>query len=148
VNWAGLVVGFGVLMAAWLALWLVTAMAVRLLPPSSVRTAVSFLPATVTFSYRLLRHPLVPRRPRFVLLLGFLYAVSPVTIIPDFVPIIGKLDNVLALVVALRWSSKMIPARVLFDTWPGQISQLRLLVGSHVINAGMNQPPDTGVPAK
>jgi hypothetical protein len=74
VNWAGLVVGFGVLMAAWLALWLVTAMAVRLLPPSSVRTAVSFLPATVTFSYRLLRHPLVPRRPRFVLLLGFLYA--------------------------------------------------------------------------
>jgi uncharacterized membrane protein YkvA (DUF1232 family) len=30
------------------------------------------------------------------------YAVSPITIIPDFVPVIGKVDNVLALVLALE----------------------------------------------
>jgi len=55
--------------------------------------------------------------------------VSPVTIIPDFVPVIGKLDNFLALVLALRWSSKMIPLAVLLEAWPGKRSQLTLLVG-------------------
>jgi uncharacterized membrane protein YkvA (DUF1232 family) len=52
-----------------------------------------------------------------------------VTIIPDFVPVIGKVDNILALVLALRWSSKMIPLPVLVEAWPGKPSQLRLLVG-------------------
>jgi len=72
----------------------------------------------------------VPRPARVVLTLGLLYAVSPVTIIPDFVPVIGKVDNFLALVLALRWSSTMIPSQVLHDAWPGKPSQLRLLVGT------------------
>jgi len=59
-----------------------------------------------------------------------LYAVSPITIIPDFVPVIGKVDNVLALLVALRWASKMTPTEVLLEAWPGKPSQLRLLVAS------------------
>jgi uncharacterized membrane protein YkvA (DUF1232 family) len=70
-----------------------------------------------------------------ILLLGFLYAVSPLTIIPDFVPVIGKVDNVLALVIALRWSSKMIPSPVLLQAWPGKPSQVKLLVGKRAAEA-------------
>ncbi len=87
------------------------------------------LPSTLTLFQRLIRSTSVPRRARVILLIGFLYAVSPVTLIPDFVPVIGKVDNVLALVLALRWSSKMIPAEVLLEAWPGKPSQLKLLVG-------------------
>jgi uncharacterized membrane protein YkvA (DUF1232 family) len=59
------------------------------------------------------------------LLVGFLDAASPITLIPDFVTVIGKVDNVLA----LRWSSRMIPPQVLATAWPGKPSQLKLLVG-------------------
>jgi hypothetical protein len=42
--------------------------------------------------------------------------------------VVGKVDNILALVLALRWSSKMIPPQVLLEAWPGKPSQLKLLV--------------------
>jgi len=123
------VVGLGVLLALWVALWVATALLIRLLPEGTVRSAVSFLPSTLTLFHRLMRSKSVPRQARLVLLLGFLYAVSPVTIIPDFIPVIGKLDNIAALVLALRWSSTMIPLPVLLAAWPGKPSQLTLLVG-------------------
>ena len=77
----------------------------------------------------------MPRRSRLVLRAGFLYAVSPVTIIPDFVPVVGKVDNVPALMLPLRWSSRMITREVLLEAWPGKPSQLKLLVGNRVSEA-------------
>jgi uncharacterized membrane protein YkvA (DUF1232 family) len=99
------------------------------LPEGAIKSAISLLPSTLTLFHRLIRSKSVSRRARLILLLGFLYAVSPITIIPDFVPVVGKLDNVLALVLALRWSSRMIPSQVLVEAWPGKPSQLTLLVG-------------------
>ena len=117
------------LLAAWAGLWVAAVVMTRFLPDGAVRSAISLLPSTVTLFQRLIRSNSVPRRARVILTLGFLYAVSPVTLIPDFVPVIGKVDNVLALVLALRWSAQMIPPEVLVDAWPGKPSQLRLLVG-------------------
>ncbi|HYS29314.1 MAG TPA: DUF1232 domain-containing protein [Candidatus Limnocylindria bacterium] len=124
-----LAIELGVLLALWVGLWAAAFLLVRLLPEGAVRSAISLLPSTLTLCQRLIRSKSVPRRARLILLLGFLYAVSPVTIIPDFVPVVGKLDNFLALVLALRWSSKMIAPEVLADAWPGKPSQLKLLVG-------------------
>ncbi len=124
-----LAVDLGLLLAIWVGLWVAALLLTRRLPEGAVRSAISLLPSTLTLFQRLIRSKSVPRRARVILLLGFLYAVSPVTIIPDFVPVVGKLDNFLALVLALRWSSKMIPLPVLLEAWPGKPSQLRLLVG-------------------
>jgi uncharacterized membrane protein YkvA (DUF1232 family) len=124
-----LAVGLGLLLVAWAGVWVAAVLLTRVLPDGVVKSAISLLPSTLTLLHRLIRSESVPRRARVILLLGFLYAVSPVTIIPDFVPVIGKVDNVLALVLALRWSSKMIPSSVLLEAWPGNPSQLRLLVG-------------------
>ncbi|TMD07876.1 MAG: DUF1232 domain-containing protein [Chloroflexi bacterium] len=124
-----LAIGLGLLLALWLGLWLAAVLLIRVLPEGAARSAISLLPSTLTLFQRLIRSRAVPRRARAILLLGFLYAASPVTIIPDFVPVIGKLDNFLALVLALRWSSKMIPLAVLLEAWPGKRSQLTLLVG-------------------
>jgi uncharacterized membrane protein YkvA (DUF1232 family) len=130
-----LAVGLGLLLAIWAGVWVAAVLSIRLLPDGAVKSAVILLPSTLTLFHRLIRSRSVPRRARLVLLLGFLYAVSPVTLIPDFVPVIGKVDNVLALVLALRWSSKMIPAQVLLEAWPGKPSQLKLLVGKRVAEA-------------
>jgi uncharacterized membrane protein YkvA (DUF1232 family) len=126
---AQLAVGVGVLLVLWVGLWVVALLLSRLLPEGAIKSAISLLPSMLTLFHRLIRSKSVPRRARLILLLGFLYAVSPITIIPDFVPVVGKLDNFLALVLALRWSSRMIPSQVLVEAWPGKPSQLTLLVG-------------------
>lgn len=122
-------IGLGVLLAAWAGVWVAAVLSIRVLPDGAVKSAISLLPSTLTLFHRLIRSRSVPRRARLVLLLGFLYAVSPITVIPDFVPVIGKVDNVLALVLALRWSARMIPPEVLSGAWPGTLSQLKLLIG-------------------
>jgi len=121
-----------VVLAAWAGVWIAAVLLARFLPEGAVKSAISVLPSTLTLFHRLIRSRSVPRRARLVLWAGFLYAVSPITIIPDFVPVIGKVDNVLALLVALRWASKMTPTEVLLEAWPGIPSQLRLLVGIRV----------------
>ena len=124
-----LALGIAVLLVAWAGVWVAAVLLIRVLPDGVVKSTISLLPSTLALFRRLIRSRSVPRRARLILLGGFLYAVSPVTIIPDFIPVIGKVDNILALVVALRWSSKMIPSQILLEAWPGKPSQLKLLVG-------------------
>jgi uncharacterized membrane protein YkvA (DUF1232 family) len=137
-----LAVGIAVLLVAWAGLWVAAVLMTRVLPDGVVKSAVSLLPSTLTLFHRLIRSRSVPRRARLILLLGFLYAVSPITLIPDFVPVIGKVDNALALVLALRWSSSMIPVEVLMEAWPGRPAQLRLLVGKRAAEAALATIPD------
>jgi len=68
-------------------------------------------------------------RARVILTFGLVYAASPVTLIPDFIPVVGKVDNVLAVVVSIRLSMAFIPDSVLIECWPGKPEHLRLLVG-------------------
>ena len=44
---------------------------------------------------RLLRDPKVPRSRKFALGLLLAYLASPIDLIPDFLPVIGQLDDVL-----------------------------------------------------
>jgi uncharacterized membrane protein YkvA (DUF1232 family) len=56
-----------------------------------------------------LRHPLAPGwlKPGAALLL--LYLVSPVDLIPDAIPIIGVVDDLVLLPLTLRWMLSMLP---------------------------------------
>lgn len=105
------------------------ALLLKLVPEGRARAIIVLFPYTVTFCRRLLLHPAVPWRARFVISAGLLYAVSPITLVPDFIPVVGKVDNVLAVVIALRLSVTLVPAPVLLEAWPGDRGQLRLLIG-------------------
>jgi uncharacterized membrane protein YkvA (DUF1232 family) len=59
-----------------------------------------------------------PRTPWPVKGLTFLivaYALSPVDLIPDFIPVIGYLDELILLPMALWLVLRLLPARVLAD---------------------------------
>ena len=43
------------------------------------------------------------------------YALSPVDLIPDFIPVLGWLDDVLLLPLGIYWCVKLIPADVLAE---------------------------------
>jgi len=60
------------------------------------------VPHFVQLYWRLLRDGRVSIWPKALLLLSFLYLLSPVDIIPDVIPFIGGIDDLVLLIVVCR----------------------------------------------
>ena len=61
------------------------------------------------------RHPRTPWYGRLLVLAIVAYAVSPIDLIPDFVPVIGLLDDVLLLPLGIALVLRMIPEAVMAE---------------------------------
>jgi uncharacterized membrane protein YkvA (DUF1232 family) len=65
--------------------------------------------------YLAYRDPRVPWHARLVAGLVVAYAFSPLDLIPDFIPVIGYLDDLILVPLGIALAVKMIPAPVLAD---------------------------------
>jgi uncharacterized membrane protein YkvA (DUF1232 family) len=56
------------------------------------------------------------------LAVGFagLWVLSPIDLIPEFLPVIGPLDDIVVIALALRYAARHIPPDALIDAWPGE----------------------------
>ena len=119
--------------AAALVLWAVSCAAMillaRRLPPGLLKDIAEFLPACVTTARRLRRDPAVPRRARVALVVAVLWVLSPIDLLPEFLPVIGPLDDVVAVVLLLRYAARSIPRAALFAAWPAEPRLLLRVVG-------------------
>lgn len=61
------------------------------------------------------RHPRTPWYAKLLMLSIVAYAVSPIDLIPDFVPVIGLLDDLLLLPLGIAIVLRMIPETVLVE---------------------------------
>lgn len=61
------------------------------------------------------RHPLAPNWLKWGTAGIVLYLVSPVDLIPDVIPVIGLLDDVILVPLAIRWLLKHLPANIRED---------------------------------
>lgn len=59
-----------------------------------------------------LRHPRTPRRARWVLGAAVGYALSPIDLIPDFIPVLGLLDDLVIVPLLLYIGWKLVPQDV------------------------------------
>jgi uncharacterized membrane protein YkvA (DUF1232 family) len=125
-----------IVLALWAASWLVFALLARRLPPGLLRDMTEFVPACVTTARRLRGHPRVPRRARVALVAAVLWVLSPIDLIPDFVPVIGALDDVVGVVLLLRYAARSIPRDVLLDAWPAERRLLDRLLGAPAAAVG------------
>jgi tellurite resistance protein TerC len=73
--------------------------------------------ACARFCRRLMADPRVPRRSRWFLHLALLYALSPIDLIPDFIPLAGHLDDVIVLSFLLFLALRAIPDGVVREVW-------------------------------
>ena len=74
--------------------------------PSLLRTLVSHVRLTV----RLLREPGVPLLIKALPVLAALYVISPLDFVPDFLPVLGQLDDLGVILIALEAFLKLCPA--------------------------------------
>lgn len=63
--------------------------------------------------YRVLRHPRTPWYVRGVAACAVGYVLSPIQLIPSFIPVIGQLDNVCVLLVGDKLVRALVPDDVL-----------------------------------
>lgn len=107
-------------LAVYLASWVVMVALARRLPPGLLRDVAEFLPACVAAARRLRGSADVPRRAKLALLVAVLWVVSPIDLLPEFLPVIGPLDDVVAVVLLLRFAARSIPRPVLLAAWPAE----------------------------
>jgi uncharacterized membrane protein YkvA (DUF1232 family) len=87
-----------------------------------------FVPDCAVLFKRLLADPRVPCRARTALWLTLPYLASPIDLIPDFVPVVGQLDDALLVVVALRYVSRSAGRDLVAELWPGSEGGLRAVL--------------------
>jgi len=119
--------------AVALALWVLSCLLMMLLahrlPNGLLRQVAEFLPACVTTARTLRKHPDVPRRAKIALLVAVLWVVSPIDLLPEFLPVIGPLDDVVAVVLLLRYAARSVPRETLLAAWPTDPALLGRLLG-------------------
>jgi uncharacterized membrane protein YkvA (DUF1232 family) len=122
---SGLLVAAGLMVASWAALVLLA----RRLPPGTLRELARFVPDCVTAIRRLRGDPRVPRRAKVAVVVAGLWVASPIDLLPEFLPVIGPLDDVVVVALALRYAARQVPRQVLLDAWPGDPRLLERLLG-------------------
>ena len=78
---------------------------------------------------RVRRDPRVPRKAKIAVLIAGVWVASPIDLIPEFLPVIGPLDDVVVVALALRYAARQVPRDVLLGAWPGEPRLLLRLLG-------------------
>lgn len=91
-----------------------------------IQVLVKVLKRDVMVLWFALRNPLTPIVAKMVAFLTVAYALSPVDLIPDFIPVLGYLDDFIVIPLLVALTIRLIPDHVLsqsraqLDEWLGR----------------------------
>ncbi|MDJ0952692.1 MAG: DUF1232 domain-containing protein [Acidimicrobiia bacterium] len=94
-----------------------------------LREAVLLVPNLAKLLFRLLRDHRVPRSRRLGMAAIGAYVASPVDLIPDYIPVVGGLDDLLLLAFAVDYLLEASPEEVIAEHWDGSEDGLELVRG-------------------
>jgi uncharacterized membrane protein YkvA (DUF1232 family) len=126
VGWLKLIL---IAAAVMVGLWGLLIILAASLPAGLLKDLAGFLPACVTLARRLRADPRVPWQAKAAVVVAGLWVLSPVDLLPEFLPVIGPLDDVVVVALALRYAARQVPRQVLLEAWPGEPRLLERLLG-------------------
>lgn len=84
-----------------------------------LQEAAMALPNLVKLLYRLLRDDRVARRPKLFAAVAVGYVMLPIDVVPDFIPVIGSVDDILLVATALHVLFQSAGGEVVEELWDG-----------------------------
>lgn len=96
-------------------------------PQTSLKEYALLAPRLVRLVWRLTRDPRVPARTKALLFVLVGYLASPVDLIPDFIPGIGQLDDLVIAAFALDQILNRVPDEVVREHWDGDEDVLQIV---------------------
>jgi uncharacterized membrane protein YkvA (DUF1232 family) len=105
-------------------------------PPVPMRTrqeilaeALLLVPNLAKLLYRLLRDQRVPRKRRLAMTVVGAYVASPIDLVPDFIPVLGSVDDLVVLAFAIDYLLRASPPEIVAEHWDGSQDGLELVRG-------------------
>jgi uncharacterized membrane protein YkvA (DUF1232 family) len=96
---------------------------------SAARELATLLPNLVMLFRGLLRDPRVPRGSKALLWFAIAWVVSPIDLIPEFIPLAGPLDDAIVAALVLRHVLRSSGPDVVGDHWRGDPATLARILG-------------------
>jgi uncharacterized membrane protein YkvA (DUF1232 family) len=110
-------------------LWVVLLAIFWVLRPrsASLRDLISVVPDLVRMLRDIVRDPTAPIDVRVALVGLLVWILSPVDLIPEFIPVLGPLDDVVVAIVALRYVRRRLGVEAMRARWTGSDDGFALL---------------------
>lgn len=89
--------------------------------------AALMLPNLVKLLFELLKDPRVPRRTKLVVGAAAAYVVSPIDLLPEFIPVVGLADDFLLVAFAINHLVTVAGEEVVLEHWDGPRDLLELV---------------------
>lgn len=120
-NWWEVVLGLvGGLVVLWLALVLVLWIEQRRHPGgASIRDLLRLVPDVARLLRRLTTDRTLSIGVRVWLTVLLVYLLSPIDVIPDFIPVLGYADDAIVVAIALRFATRRAGSDAVQRHWPG-----------------------------
>ena len=121
---------------ALVAIWVALLVVFWLFRPKgiSAREVLGLVPDVLRLLRDVVRDRSTPLDVRLVLVGLVAWIVSPIDLIPEFIPVLGPIDDIVVAAVALRYVRRRLGAEALRARWRGSESGFELLL--RVIGAG------------
>lgn len=85
------------------------------------------LPALATLIAKLARDPSLPRPVKVALVAAAVYLASPIDLVPDFIPFLGYVDDLLLAAIVLDGVLNFVDRDLVLRYWPGSEQSLNHL---------------------
>jgi uncharacterized membrane protein YkvA (DUF1232 family) len=116
-------------MGAAVAVWLLLVALLLLLGRrEDARELAAFIPDCVVLFRRLLADRRVPRRAKVALGALLLYLVTPFDLVPDFIPVVGQVDDAILVAAVLAYVARSAGRELIDELWPGSERGLRVIL--------------------
>jgi uncharacterized membrane protein YkvA (DUF1232 family) len=113
-----------------LAIWLLVVLVLLSLGrKAQAREIAGLVPNLVVLFRGLVRDPRVPRRTKGLVWFALAWLVSPIDLIPEFIPVLGPLDDAIVAALVLRHVLRRTERDVLVEHWGGGAGTLDVLAG-------------------